>query len=142
MAQYIVKRLGLAVIVIVVVMAMLGLLVNLVPGDPARIILGPHATPQLIAQIRRNMGLDNPVYVQVWDFIWQALHGSFGTDPFSAAPVTSEIASPLWNTLILSLVSFLLSIAVGVPAGIVAAIRQGGIVDSLVRGISIIFLTA
>ena len=82
MAKYIVKRLGLAVVVIAVIMAMLGLLVNLVPGDPARIILGPHATPQLIAQIRRNMGLDNPVYVQVWDFIWQALHGSFGTDPF------------------------------------------------------------
>jgi peptide/nickel transport system permease protein len=140
-ALYLAKRVGLAVVVIVVIMIMLAVLVNLVPGDPARIILGTHATPQLIAQVRRSMGLDNPVYVQVWDFIWQALHGNFGTDFISQAPVSSEIASPLVNTLILSLVSFLLSVAVGVPLGIAAAVRRGGIVDTLVRGTSVVLLS-
>jgi len=141
MVLYLTKRVGLAVVVIVVIMIMLGVLVNLVPGDPARIILGTHATPQLIAQVRRSMGLDNPVYVQVWDFVWQALHGNFGTDFVSQAPVSSEIASPLVNTLILSLVSFVLSVAVGVPLGIAAAVRRGGLIDTLVRGISVVLLS-
>ena len=141
MALYIAKRLGLAVIVILVIMAMLGLLVNLVPGDPARIILGPHATRQTIALLRHNMGLDSPVYVQVWDFIWRAVHGSFGIDPFSRAPVSSEIGTPLVNTMILSVVSFLLAIVVGVPVGIFAAVRQGGIADTIVRGASVVLLS-
>jgi peptide/nickel transport system permease protein len=140
-ALYLTKRLGLAALVVVLIMVMLALLVNLVPGDPARIILGTHATPQLIATVRRNMGLDNPVYVQVWDFIWQALHGNLGTDFLSQAPVTSEIGTPLVNTLILSVVSVILAIGVGVPLGIIAAVRQGGIVDSTIRGISMIMLS-
>jgi peptide/nickel transport system permease protein len=141
MPLYLAKRLGLAAIVLVVIMVMLAVLVSLVPGDPARIILGPHATTQLIAQVRRSMGLDNPVYIQVWDFVWRALHGDFGTDFISQAPVSSEIATPLLNTVILSTVSILLSVAVGVPVGIFAAVRQGGVADALVRGASAVLLS-
>lgn len=142
MLLYVAKRLGLAAVVIVVIMALLGALVNLVPGDPARIILGPHATPQLIAEVRRSMGLDNPIYVQVWDFMWQAVHGNLGTDFISKASVSSEIGAPLVNTLILSVVSLVLSVVVGVPMGILAAVRRGGIVDALVRGTSVVLLSA
>lgn len=141
MLLYLAKRLGLAAIVIVVIMVMLAVLVNLVPGDPARIILGTHATPQLIAQVRRSMGLDNPVYVQVSDFVWHALHGYFGTDFISQAPVSSEIASPLVNTVILSVFSILLSVVVGVSVGIFAAVRQGGVADAIVRGTSAVLLS-
>jgi peptide/nickel transport system permease protein len=141
MLLYVAKRLGLAVIVIVVIMAMLGLLVNLVPGQPARIILGPRATPALIAQIDRSMGLDKPVYLQVWNFMWGVVHGNFGIDPFSRSAVDSELAAPLGNTLILSAVSMVLSIAVGVPLGVIAAVRQGGVVDAIVRGLSVLLLS-
>jgi peptide/nickel transport system permease protein len=141
MVLYVVKRLGVSVIVIAVIMVMLGLLVHLVPGDPARIILGPHATPQTIALIRRDMGLDTPVYAQVWNFMWGAVHGSFGIDPFTSTPVASELGSPLVNTLVLALVSFVLSLAVGIPIGILAAVRQGGIADAIVRGASILLLS-
>jgi peptide/nickel transport system permease protein len=138
---YLAKRVGLAAVVVVVIMVILAVLVNLVPGDPARIILGTHATPQLIAEVRRNMGLDNPVWLQVWDFIWQALHGNLGTDFISQAPVSSEIGAPFANTAILSLASVLLAILVGVPLGIIAAVRQGGLIDSLIRGVSMILLS-
>jgi peptide/nickel transport system permease protein len=141
MPLYLAKRLGLAVIVIVVIMVMLAVLVSLVPGDPARIVLGTHATPQLIAQVRRSMGLDNPVHVQVWDFIWGSVHGNFGTDYISHAAVSSELASPLLNTAILAIASIVLSIAVGVPLGIFAAVRQGGVADALVRGASAVLLS-
>jgi peptide/nickel transport system permease protein len=138
---YLTKRVGLAVVVVVVIMVMLAVLVHLVPGDPARIILGTHATPQLIAQVRRTMGLDDPIWRQVWDFVWQAVHGNLGTDFISQAPVSSEIGTPLANTAILSLASVLLAIAVGVPLGIIAAVREGGIVDMLIRGTSMILLS-
>jgi peptide/nickel transport system permease protein len=138
---YIAKRVGLAALVIVVVMVILAVLVNLVPGNPARIILGTHATPQLIAEVQRNMGLDNPIRVQVWDFVWQALHGNLGTDFLSQEPVSSEIGIPLANTAILSLASVLLAIVIGVPLGIVAAVRQGGVIDGLIRGMSMILLS-
>lgn len=141
MVIYLTKRLILAVVVIIVIMAMLALLVNLVPGDPARIILGPHATPALIKLVRKNMGLDNPVYVQVWDFLWQAVHGNLGTDFLSQAPVTSELGTPLLNTAILSLASIVLAIVVGVPLGIVSAVRQGGLVDTIIRGGSMLLLS-
>ncbi len=128
-------------VVIVVIMIMLAVLVNLVPGDPARIILGTHATPQLIAQVRSSMGLDNPVYVQVWDFIWQALHGNFGTDFISQAPVSSEIASRCREHLHPEPLPASCLGGRRVLLGIAAAVRRGGIVDTLVRGTSVVLLS-
>jgi peptide/nickel transport system permease protein len=138
---YLTKRLGLAAVVVVVIMVILAVLVHLVPGDPARIILGPHATPQLIAQVRHNMGLDDPILVQVWDFASGAVHGDLGTDFLSQQPVTSEVGTPLLNTAILSLASVLLAIVVGVPLGIICAVREGGFVDGTIRGISMLLLS-
>src|SRR5438552_325629 len=110
-------------------MVILSVLVHLVPGDPAKNLLGPHATPQLIAQVRHNMGLDDPVPVQVWNFVTHALHGDLGTDFLSQAPVSSELGTPLVNTLVLSLVAVLLAIVIGVPLGIMAAVRPGSLID-------------
>jgi peptide/nickel transport system permease protein len=140
-ARYLVKRVALGLLVVVIIMAMLVLLVQLVPGQPARIILGTHATPQLISEVDRSLGLDKPVPVQVWNFFWQALHGNLGTDFISQAPVTSEIGAATVNTAILSLASVLLAIIVGVPLGVVAAVRQGGVVDSTIRATSMVLLS-
>jgi peptide/nickel transport system permease protein len=139
---YLLKRVGLAAVVVLAITVILSVLVHLVPGDPARIILGPHATPQLIAQVRRNMGLDDPVYIQSWHFVAGAVHGDLGTDFLSQAPVSSELGTPLVNTLFLSLTAVLLSILVGVPLGILAAVRPGGVVDVVIRAISVILLSA
>jgi len=127
---YLTKRLGLAAVVVVAIMVILAVLVHLVPGDPARIVLGPHATPELIAQVRQNMGLNDPVPVQVWDFVSNAFQGNLGTDFLSQAPVTSEIGTPLLNTAVLSLVSIVLEsrLAAGVSvehAGIAAPMDAG-----------------
>jgi peptide/nickel transport system permease protein len=138
---YLTKRLGLAAVVIVAIMVLLALLVHAVPGDPAKIILGPHATPELIAQVRQSMGLDDSVPVQVWTFVSHAVRGDLGTDFLSQAPVASELGTPLRNTAILSVVSVLLAISVGVPLGIVSAVRQGGVVDAVIRGLSMVLLS-
>jgi peptide/nickel transport system permease protein len=138
---YLSKRLGLAALVVVLIMTMLAMLVHLVPGDPARNILGPHATPQLIATVRHSMGLDDSVPQQVWTFVSGAVQGDFGTDFISQQPVADELGTPLWNTAVLTIVSVLVAILIGVPLGIVSAVRQGGVVDAGIRGISMLLLS-
>lgn len=138
---YLLKRLGLAALVLFLVMALLVLLVQFVPGDPARIILGNHATPDLIAQVRTNLGLNQPIPQQVWSFVTGAVRGDLGDDYLTSQPVTAELGTPLLNTAILSLVSILLALAVGIPAGIGAAVRQGGLLDTAIRGASVLMLS-
>jgi peptide/nickel transport system permease protein len=87
------------------------------------------------------MGLDDSVPVQVWNFVSHAVQGDLGTDFLSQAPVSDEVGTPLRNTAILSVVSVLLAIVVGVPLGIVSAVRQGGVADALIRGLSMILLS-
>jgi peptide/nickel transport system permease protein len=139
---YLARRLGLAVIVIVLVMIMLAVLVNLVPGDPAKIILGPHATPDLIAQVRSTMGLDDPVPVQVWHFVSGAVQGDLGTDFISQSSVASEVWPAFENTLALALFSLVLSVGVGVPLGVVLATRAGGALDAAIRSLTMILLSS
>ena len=141
MLLYVLKRLGLAVVVLVVIVFLLVTLVEFVPGDPARVVLGNHATPELMRQVRSNMGLDKPVWTQVWQFLWSALHGDLGTDFINQAPVASEIGTPLVNTLLLSVTSVLIATVLGIPAGVVSAIHRGGLTDRLLRGTSMVLLS-
>ncbi|MGH9171327.1 MAG: ABC transporter permease [Acidimicrobiales bacterium] len=141
MAGYLVRRLALAVVVLVAIIVILVVLVQLVPGDPARVVLGNHATPQLIAQVRKDMGLNKPVVTQVWDFFWAAIHGSLGTDFISGAPVVSELGTPLVNTALLTLFSVLLALVCGIPTGVLSAIHPGGWTDRLVRVASMLLLS-
>lgn len=141
MAVYLVRRLTLAVVVLISIVILLVVLVQLVPGDPARVVLGNHATPSLIAQVRQDMGLNKPVLTQVWDFFWGAIHGNLGTDFINGAPVVSELGTPLVNTALLSLFSVVLAVLCGIPAGVLSAIHPGGLVDRLVRMASMLFLS-
>jgi peptide/nickel transport system permease protein len=75
MQVYLLKRLFMTIVVLLLVTVILSLLVHVVPGDPARTLLGPRATPGKIARIRAAMDLDKPVPVQVWNFVWSVLHG-------------------------------------------------------------------
>ena len=94
MLVYFLKRLLMTLLVLVVVMVLLALLVNIVPGDPARTILGSRATPAVIARVRESMDLDKPVHVQVINFLKNVSRGSFGTDVFSGQPIQSVPSRP------------------------------------------------
>jgi peptide/nickel transport system permease protein len=141
MVVYVGKRLALAVAVLVVIAFLLIALVEVVPGDPARTVLGTHATPELMRQVRESMGLDKPVWQQTWDFLWGALHGDLGTDFITRAPVRSELGSPLANTLVLSMTSMVIAAVLGIPAGVISAVRSGGVVDRVVRAMSMVLLS-
>lgn len=141
MARYLLKRLGMTALVLVIVMTFLSTLVHLIPGDPARIILGPRATPGLVQQVRDEMNLDQPVWMQVWQFFTGALQGDLGQDVISNEPVTSIVFSDVSHTMILALAGLGLAAVVGIPLGVYAATRPNTIVDRITAVISISFIS-
>lgn len=142
MAGYLFKRLGSAAIVVLLTALLLAIAVHLVPGDPARAILGEHATPELMAQVRAKMGLDKPVLLQLWDFISGLFRGDLGTDFVGGVPVTTLIAQVLPHTLALAIASIFLAIAGGIPLGIAVARRPGGVLDRLTHALSMVCVSA
>lgn len=141
MTQYLIKRLAMTVLVILLVMLFLSLIVNIVPGDPAEIILGPRASADLIEQVREEMYLDEPVYLQVWHFFSDAAHGDLGEDFISNVPVTSLILEALPHTIILALTALGLAALTGIPLGVYAATKPNTIIDRITALLSMSFVT-
>ena len=102
MGRYVAQRIAMTVIVVLLSMAFLGVLVHLVPGDPVKIILGPRASESLSQTVREEMDLDEPVPVQVWNFVTGALQGDLGNDFVSGLPVTTLLGEALPHTIILA----------------------------------------
>jgi peptide/nickel transport system permease protein len=142
--RYILKRLGMSVVVVALAMVFLGVLVHLVPGDPVKVILGPRASDQLSAIVREQMRLDDPVPVQVGHFLANAFQGDLGQDFVSRVPVTELIWAALPHTLVLAVASLALAAIVGIPMGVFAATHPNSWIDRItgVIGVSMITLPA
>lgn len=125
MAEALIRRVLLIVPVLFGMSVIVFSIIRLVPGDPVLAVLGLNATPSLIVRTRHELGLDVPVYVQYLHWIGAALHGDLGMDYRSDRPITQLILSALPVTGELVVLSLLLAICVGVPLGMVAAIRRG-----------------
>ncbi|HAG3538042.1 TPA: glutathione ABC transporter permease GsiC [Salmonella enterica] len=122
MLNYVLKRL-LGLIPTLLIVAVLGFLfVHLLPGDPARLIAGPEADAQVIALVRQQLGLDQPLHVQFWHYITHVLQGDFGTSMVSRRPVFEEIASRFLPTLWLTITSMIWAVLFGMAIGIAAAV--------------------
>src|SRR4051812_10311766 len=92
-------------------------LIHLVPGDPARVMLGLTATPQNIATLRQQLGLDDPLYIQYPHWAWNLLHGDLGTDFRSHEPLSHMLRSRLPVTLELTILATIISVIVSIPLG-------------------------
>ncbi len=132
MVAEILRRLAATIPVMGVVAIAVFALLHLTPGDPAVIIAGDYATTDDIARIRTRLGLDKPFLTQVGIWLGQVLRGDLGTSIFSGLPVTRLIAQRTEVTLFLTLYAMLISIGVGVPLGIIAAWKQGSLLDRVV----------
>lgn len=111
-------------------------LVRLIPGDPARVILGTRATPTAIARIREQYGLDEPIWLQYFYFLQNIGRGEMGKSILYKIDVLKLIVTRIEPTLMLVLVSVLLSILIALPMSAIAARRQGGLPDHAVRVVS------
>lgn len=106
-------------------------------GDPVMALLGADAMPDEVEQFRRAWGLDQPLIVQYFNYIGQMATGQFGTSLRDHRPVIQIIAERLPATLQLGLVAFVLAALIGIPAGIIAALRRGGLIDRAIMALAV-----
>lgn len=130
MLKYILKRLIALIPVIIGASLIVFLLINMAEGDPARILLRTEATDAQVAQLREEMGLNDPLIVQYGRYMLNLLKGDMGTSYRTGNAVSYEIFSRLGKTAILAFSSMLIGIIIALPLGIVSAIKQNSIFDT------------
>ena len=114
------------------------MILNILPGNVAYAILGDTATPQSVAILTKQLGLNHPVVVRYWQWFDAALHGNLGTSLLSHQSVTSIIAQRAPVSFELGLIAILLALAFAIPSAILAARRPGGIADRVTTTISMV----
>ncbi len=138
MVFYILKRVLAAIPVMGFVALFVFLLLRLTPGDPAAIIAGDTATPEQLEAIRTSLGLNEPLLVQFVSWIGDLLRGDFGTSVLSGKPVLDLIADRMEPTISLALTTIILSVVIAVPLGVIAAWKQGTLIDRFVMLLSVL----
>lgn len=142
MASYVLKRLGQTFFVLLGISLITFILLQVVPGDPVAMMLEKRADAETIAKVRHQMGLDQPYWKQYLDFLIGALHLDFGTSYFTKEVVSKALFRCFGVTVRLACMSFLFSVCIGLPLGIIAAIKRGTPADSFVMTLSIIGVSA
>lgn len=137
---YVASRLLTTVLIVFGAMVLLFALTALVPGDPAKSLLGPQASPELAKRFIAEMGLDQPLHVRLWRFFGAVLTGNLGVDVISGKPVVQLVASVLPYTVILTFSAIGLSVLIGVPLGIHAATHRGSASDTILAFVSVAFI--
>ena len=123
-------------------MTLMFFMIHLVPGDPARIMLGPRATPEMIADISIRMGLDQPLVIQLIKFLGNILKGDFGIDVLSSRPVTEIVFGQLPYTLWLIFSAIFGAMLIGIPLGCYSALHRNTLADRISGVISVACITA
>jgi len=127
MRSLIIRRLAVSLPLIVVVTVLTFVLESLVPGNTARAIIGASGSPAAYQRLRVELGLNNPLWYQYWQYLDQVLHGNLGTSVFTGEPVSTLLNQRLGVTLSLVLLATALCGVVGVLLGVVSAVRGGGV---------------
>jgi peptide/nickel transport system permease protein len=127
--RYIIQRLLLALVVVLGVTFVVFLIIHLVPGDPARVILGVQATDENVAALQERLGLNRPFFVQYGTWLWDILHGDFGRSLITRQPVAPQIAQHLPATLQLAGAALIVGMLIAFPAGIISALKPGSKLD-------------
>lgn len=140
MITFLLRRTGLAVVILLIVALLLFLMMHMIPGDPTVVALGPRSTPEMREAFRQMMGLDRPILEQLGLFLGRLAHGDLGQDVWSRRPVLTMILEVLPYTVMLALASFLWAVALGVLLGCVAVVHHGEWGDWLIGLVSIAFV--
>jgi peptide/nickel transport system permease protein len=115
-------------------------MIHLIPGDPARNMLGPRATPERVAELRQVLGLDEPLWSQYGRFLAGVIHGDFGTSLYYRQAVGPLVMERLPATVFLIVYSAILALIIALPLGILASVRRNTWVDQLIRTVSLVTL--
>jgi hypothetical protein len=121
MTRYVIRRLLQAVVLVFASATIVAVFIHLIPGDPVTSILGEDITPERAEAVREELGLNRPIYVQYGEWISGAARGDFGNSVTSGRPIRNDLMRRLPRTLELIALSTILSVAIGIPAGVIAA---------------------
>jgi peptide/nickel transport system permease protein len=139
MREYILRRLLLIPLIAVAITLLTFLTFRIIPGDVAIFFCGFSCTPETLHDIRHELALDKPIYEQYTDWLTGIAKGDLGTSYLTKLPVTTELNRRYPVTLELLVLALSLSLVLGMPAGVLSAVRPGTIIDSVVRFISVLF---
>ncbi|MBS3982299.1 MAG: ABC transporter permease [Dethiobacter sp.] len=142
MTGYIIRRLLLAVPVLVGVSILVFAIIRFIPGDPARAIAGVHATPQYIEQVRKELLLDEGLHIQYYVYVSNLLRGDLGRSTFTRRPVITELRERFPNTVLLALTSMVIATVLGMGAGIISASKRNSVFDNVSMVISLVGVAA
>lgn len=137
MLRFALKRIVLAVPTLLAVLTLIFLIVRVAPGDPATAVLGDYASKEAVQQLRRQMGLDRPLWRQYTDYLGGVLQGDLGKSLTTRQPAWSQIRFVLPYSLELALAAIVLSILLGIPLGVLIAVKRNGPVDYAGRVLSL-----
>ena len=140
LTSYVVRRLLQLVPIVLGVTILVFFLIHLVPGDPARTMLGTHATPQKVALLHHDWGLDKPLPVQYWRFLGRMVHGDLGSSLFYSVPAGRLVVERLPPTLWLIGLGTLLAVLIAVPLAALAATKRDRLPDHVVRVVPLVGL--
>lgn len=141
MGTFLIRRLGLLLLQLLAAGTLIFVIIRLVPGDPARAVLGETATEEQIAEIHEQLGLNDPLLTQFADFWGQLLRGSLGESLVSGRPVLTDVGLRIGNTLELVLLAVGISILVGIPLGAAAARRADKARDYAITSVAVVGLS-
>ncbi len=142
MRAYLLRRAGISLLTLVIASMVVFLGVRAVPGSPATALTGnTDFSPAALAAINRAYGLDNPLPIQYVDWVGQVVSGHLGSSPVTGMPVTTELGNAFPITFELTVLSMLIALALGIPTGIVAAIRRGRSADYASNGLALFGLS-
>lgn len=138
MVTYIIKRILTAIPILIGIVFLIFLMLQVVPGDPITVMMKEKANPEVIANLTERMHLDDPWYVRFVRYIWDALHGDFGISyKMKNRAVLDMIMDAFPNTVKLTIASLLVAWCIGIPVGIVSAVKRGSVLDSLLMTFSL-----
>ena len=140
MGKFILRRGFFSLLVLWLAVSLLFGMIHMAPGDPASVMLGPRATPELKAEFARRMGLDRPLVVQLGRFYADVARGDLGVDPFSERKVADTVFEQLPYTLVLVLAAIGGASLLGIPLGCFSAIRRNSWLDRLTGVMSVAFI--
>ncbi len=138
MGKYIIRRIIGLIPVLIMVALCSYLLIYLTPGDPAQVMLGTEATPERVANLRAELGLDKPLHIQFKDWLIKVLHGDLGRSFFLDRPVTTAILERIPATFLLAVTALIIAVLIGIPLGVIAAVKQGSPFDRLFMAIAVV----
>ena len=137
MLKYVSKRILMTIPVLLGMILLIFFMLNVVPGDPVTVMMKEHLKEDVVENLRRSMHLDDPFFIRYLRYVWDAIRGDLGVSWKLSRPVTGVIATAFPYTVRLAVAAALFSWIMGIPVGIISAVRKNSLIDHLSMGLSL-----